>query len=613
MTVTGQPPTTLNSGGPDVYPGGLSIPDPYSGLATWFVDAITGSDAGSGHTAGYTYKTIDAALIDVFPIGNPGNRRIVVKSTGTYYPGGTPNSNRGSYFPAGGPDAAHPCVIQGDPSNTVFPTIDAQLGGCSNITGITLGVTTTVTVGDPLSGPSRQPFAVGQNVVLGATTGQAGAIVGTTQLNLATVAVTATGGSAGAWTITFAVNSSGYGAWVSGGTVYSTQRSAFGIGNQGLFGTGPIAVANVVIRKLEMVNGIEDTIYFYNGTSSNINVEYCYFHGNRYPYSNPSSTGCISATSFNVSSGWTIRNCKFYDMGTRPGQVTTSGASSWSLNCIPIETYGTDTVTIKNCSFDHNYASIRLKLHDAGGAGGSGTANNWTITNNVFTQCGLAIMEDTQGGSIDCPSNWTITGNLCYGPLFPFGSVCEFWGYQGGSYQQGSNILWANNTAGEDVTRCAGWMGATGVVFRDNVFLGPTDRMTPDPADSYFTAPAAVVFSQLDYNVYGVNSNLWGVRWNQTAGHADYSYSTFAQWQAANTTPLGPSAPTPPPEFATTGDPDAHALYIPNLAASYNTNLKNFPNMAARNYTIAPGSPLLTGSSTGGRMGYDPTNSGPGW
>ena len=51
------------------------------------------------------------------------------------------------------------------------------------------------------------------------------------------------------------------------------------------------------------------------------------------------------------------------------------------------------------------------------------------------------------------------------------------------------------------------------------------------------------------------------------------------------------------------GDPDAHGLFIPNLPTAFNSEVKNFPNFATRDYTIAAGSPLLTGGSIPQRHG----------
>lgn len=612
----------------DSYPGGLTVADPYAALATWYVDDAVGSDAGSGHAAGYTYKTYDAALLDVFPIGNPGNRRIILKSTGTYYPGGSQTSQRGSYFPAGGPDASHPCVIQGDPSSTTFPTIDGQLNHACFITGVTRGVTTLVTFGNPISGPAVNPFSSGDTITINPPNNTNVPIVGLTNGTLhfsGTVAtVSSPGGSSGAWTVVLNFDSSAYTAWVSGGGIQLDMgRAAFAIGHKGDGATSAPA-SNLVIRKIEIINSSTGPAVDYRiGTSANITVEYCSFHGLRYNWSNPSSSGAISVANFNITSNWLIQNCNFYDMGTRPGEVTTSGASNWSLNCVPIETYGTDTVTIRNCKFDEVYVGIRTKQFDGGGVGGSGTANNWNILHNIFSRCYDGIIQGTNGNGFVANSNWTVSYNLFYGPSHPVGANSPL-ANAGFTWNQGSNIVLTNNTIAEDMSDGLHWMGATGVVYKDNVDLSTGNGywVDFDPLDAaYHGANNAIVFTTLDYNVYFQRA-AWILSWIQTNYNSSthpfskYKYTTFAAWQAANTTPLnesGAGTSPAPPEFASIGNPDAHALWIPSLGGGFTTLAANFTNVATRDYSIKAGSPLLTASSTGGKVGYDPTNIGPGW
>lgn len=77
------------------------------------------------------------------------------------------------------------------------------------ITAITKAVNAVVTINNT---SALNPFSAGQKV-------RFSNIVGMTQLNDQTVAVSATGGTAGAWTLTFLIDSTGYGTYTSGGTV----------------------------------------------------------------------------------------------------------------------------------------------------------------------------------------------------------------------------------------------------------------------------------------------------------------------------------------------------------------------------------------------------------
>jgi hypothetical protein len=505
------PSPLLIDGKPTVAPGGGFYADPYSGYATWYVDGATGVNTGNPgidrRPAGYIYKNYENALIDVFYIGNPGARRIIVRA-GVY---GPLSMAVGGYFPAGGPDSAHPCVVQGDPSLAAPPVIDGN--------------------------GSRAP--------------------------------------------------------------------AFGIGNLGQYNTGPVTVNNIVIRKLEIRNYQCDSVYFYWGPSSNVTVEYCNFHGNRYPPTNPGASGAIGVPSANCVNGLTVQNCKFSDFKTVAG--------GYQLNCVPIETYGCDNVTIRNCLFTGNYAAIRTKLKD-----GIGTANDWTIANNIFAGNYASIMEGTNGNFFFGPSNWIVSGNLFYGPALAGVGPPLGWDSQGYAATRGSNIAWVNNTFAEDTESDIGWIGATSVVVKDNLSLSARHFNSPDVTDAGETAQSAVAFVTIDNNVYG-NGAKWNLGWGHNASAFKYQYATFAQWQSAFARPLAPTGsavPLAPPELLTLAglhNPDRHGLWIPNLPAPYNTIAGNFPNAAARDYTIAVGSPLLTASTTGGRVGYDPTNIGPGW
>jgi len=371
----------------------------------------------------------------------------------------------------------------------------------------------------------------------------------------------------------------------------NTSNAAFGFGNQGSYNTGPITVTGAVVRKFEIRNFECDSCYFYYGTSSYVTIEYCYIHGNEYPTSNPSSAGGIGISSANCTSYLTVRYCKFSNFTTVSG--------GYQLNCVPIETYGSNYVTINNCLFTGNYAAIRTKLLD-----GSGTANNWTVSSNIFAGNYEAILQGTNGNGFLGNSNWVISNNLFYGPAQAMGGPLA-WGNQGYAESQGSNITVSNNTLAEDMTRAFGWIGATGVVVRDNVMMDSQHCWTPDKTDSYWTANSAIVFSQFDYNAYAVSSS-WGLDWNQSNYSMGHAFSSFKAWQSAYTSSSAP-------DLAGISNPDGHGLWIPNLASPYNTEAANFPNYASRDYTISAGSPLLTASSTGGPVGYNSANCGPGW
>lgn len=97
--------------------------------------------------------------------------------------------------------------------NSLNYNVDPLVG--SVITAITNAASAVVTI-NTVSGSN--PFAVGMDVSFFS-------VVGMTQINGLKGAVTAIGGSSGAWTITVAINSSGFGAYVSGGLI-SCPRQA---------------------------------------------------------------------------------------------------------------------------------------------------------------------------------------------------------------------------------------------------------------------------------------------------------------------------------------------------------------------------------------------------
>jgi Right handed beta helix region len=491
--------------------------DPYSGFATWYVNGTTGvNTANPGvdrRAQGHVYRNYENAMADVFYPGNPGSRRIVVQA-GTYAP---LSNSVGGYFPSGGPDAAHPCVIQGDPTLAAPPIID---GGMS-------------------------------------------------------------------------------------------QWPAFCIGSKGGYGLGGVDLGNIVIRKLDIRNFTGDSFYFYWGSSTNVTIEYCNVRGNRYPVTTPSSSGAIGITSANCLNGLTVRYCKFSDFRTLAG--------GYNLNCVPFETYGSDNIAFYNCLFDGCYSAVRLKLLEKGGHG-FGTANGFTIANNVFANCYAAIVVGTGSTYYISPSNWRVSGNLFYGPPLDVGggNSASAWmntGYVEAGAPRGNGIVWINNTFADDMSAGFGWIGAAGIVFRDNVCLSGRHFYTTSVA---MGGSNGDTFLAVDNNAYG-SGTRWNLGWSQDRYAFDYQYDTFGQWQSAYTRPRrvgGEAAATPPPDFAAlpgSHNPDPNGLWIPSLRAPFNTLRGNFPNSAARDYTIAAGSPLLTASSTGGRVGYEPSNIGPGW
>jgi hypothetical protein len=365
------------------------------------------------------------------------------------------------------------------------------------------------------------------------------------------------------------------------------------------------------VRKLQLQDFSATAIHVASSTTAYLQIEYCYFK-NFYYNGGDSSAGGFAHPFHQSSSNWLIQHCKFENFGLLKGNSypDSTPAHYGNENCSSIETYGANNVTITNCSFVNTVGAINLKLANQN----PNHTDNWNVTNNVFTGCRRGIFQNSASGNFEYGSNnWIISGNLSNGTSIttpgaltaPTGAIMP--GFPG------SNITFVNNTVGETVSQGFAWWGATtlggtvpGLIVKDNIWLCPKQsRITADPSDTYFGADSASVFSYCDYNVYGPSANQWQIDWHQTLFRATYQYTTFAQWQAANTTPLGPGAPTPPADFAVIGNPDPNGRQLANLA--------DFPNSASGDYTLAGGSPLLTASSTGGRVGYDPTNSGPGW
>jgi hypothetical protein len=637
---------------------GLNVIDPYSSVPAWYVDGANGTDvtqpgvAGPNgrKPAGYVYRTYDNALLDVFYASGAtiGQRRIIVRPfNGVYYPGGNYHANIGSYFPAGGADAAHPFIIQGDPTSAVLPKIDGRASTACDITNITNSNPVRVYFSDPLYGPAENPFSVGQKMQI------AGVYFAPTNANPPTVPYT--GGMhkmnempAGGWTVTNAGGSAGS-WWVEIGAVNSTidnvdwfaydargktpatgfpndngdfvcaPTSAVVIGAKGGYGAADLQIANVTMRKLDIGNGLADMVYCYfgaggTGTSSNVVAEYCDFHDIYYPPAHPSGTGGFGCPNNETANYLTLRNCKFRNIGLRVGYTNwaDTDGTHYSGNCVGFETYGSRNVTFQNNLFENisGIGGIFLKL-----AGyHPNNCDNWTVANNIFKRCmcGFAYF-GASGNSIDPASNVSFTGNLFH-TAHPNGSnSVGFGGSTTSGQPRGSNVEFSNNTVAEDMHGSFGWLGATDVRVKDNVILGLIGRQTKD---GVAVANEIVNFSYFDHNFYGSASNAansWELSWNDALYLPGYTYASFDQWKVAYSSPVGRLAPTPPPELASVGDPDQNGGSILQLTAPFNTVAYNFPNMGTRDYTLRAGSPLLTRSSTGGRVGYDPTNCGPGW
>lgn len=116
----------------------------------------------------------------------------------------------------------------------------------ATVTAITQAASAVVTINTVGS----NPFAVGNTVGL---TG----VVGMTQINNVNAKVTATGGSSGAWTITINVNSTGFGAYVSGGTMTSPFPFAL------TGGPSPLTSLSQVIR-------YKNRLWFIQANTSNV-------------------------------------------------------------------------------------------------------------------------------------------------------------------------------------------------------------------------------------------------------------------------------------------------------------------------------------------------------
>lgn len=607
----------------DIYPGGLAVLDPYASYQTWYVDAVNGADVGSpGNVkpAGWTYQSYDNALLDVFYAAALGPRRIVVKPTATYRTGVLGGTSRGSYFPFGG-SAQYPYVIQGDPSTTTLPVIKGGWTTTCAIHSITNATNAVVTFNNPGNGPAVNPFRVGDFVEITNVTGMA-----INDLLVPDNVVTAIGGSSGAWTVTLSTNSTALGSATNDTGYIYFNCPAFSAGNQGGYGTTGNSVSNVVIRKFEFTEGVADCLYCYDGpgaggATSNLVIEYCYAHDWYYPPNNPSGTCLIGCPSNESAQNLTVRFCKLdkfglhvVDSGVFNTYAAQPGSSvNYSGNCVPFETYGSDNCVFQNNKFTNCWFAIWQKLANQF----PNHCNNWLIDKNIFATSYQSIgLSGASGASADGSSGTVISNNLFYGkhPTYGTGYAMLFQG-SGHVGFQGSGMTLNNNTFAEDLSGAWFWMCTANCTWKDNVVLGPFFRISLDPVDT--NSDSAITFTQLDYNCYDSTTAPFQITWNGTSFFNLHDYTTFAQWKTAFSVPrdhTGAATGPAPPELS--ADPDAHGTYIPNLSASFNTGLKCFPNRAAHDYTITTspaGCPLLTGSSTGGRLGYDPTNIGPGW
>jgi hypothetical protein len=354
----------------------------------------------------------------------------------------------------------------------------------------------------------------------------------------------------------------------------------------------------VTVRKIGIRN-LTANAFSGDGTVTNLTIEYCACHDIYYNTAGDSSVAFFGSAFDQAATYIIVRYCNLYTFNN-----SSAPFGPFNYNCNIFETYGSNNVQISNNYMAFSNRMLRTKLADGGTGGTSGHADSWTVQNNIFSNAYSALQQSTQGNNANGLSNWTVSNNLFYGTLSAYGNGGNAMGGKGElvtAYSQGTNISFTNNTFAEDLTNALNWCSvSSGLVFRDNVVMcssgtSATVVYTPTTATNF-----GVVFSQIDYNAYiSTGTNPW-----QT--DAAHNFSTFALWQNAYTA-------TSTPCLATTGNPDAHGIWIPNLSASYNTEVKNFPNYATRDYTLVAGSPLLTASSTGGAMGCNMATVGPGW
>jgi hypothetical protein len=160
------------------------------------------------------------------------------------------------------------CGIAFDP----FSNSSAQ-----TITGITAAASAVVTV----SSTGSNPFTIGQAVVFAS-------VVGMTQINGLSGTVTATGGTSGAFTATTSINSSGFTAYVSGGTAVGLPFSKATI-----TGISVAASAVVTLNPGNAINPFQigETVYF-SGVSGMTQIN--------------GLTGTITALTMTYSSSCTI-------------------------------------------------------------------------------------------------------------------------------------------------------------------------------------------------------------------------------------------------------------------------------------------------------------------
>jgi hypothetical protein len=326
----------------------------------------------------------------------------------------------------------------------------------------------------------------------------------------------------------------------------------------------------ITVRKVGALNHC-NAIMRCSGTQTFLVFEYCACHDVYYNTQGDSGVGFLASGFNQAMSQITLRYCNVYNFGTI------------SQNNVAMETYGSDNVTVYNCYFAAIIFQLRLKLF----GDGTGTADNWNVYNNIFSNGFNSISHGTQNNTAKSPVTWTISNNLFYGSFPAYGHGGSAWGcgLLVGVTTLGSGISWTNNTFGQDINNGPGWAGSTGLVFRDNVVMATAKQWSSGRSA---TSNSDVVFAQADYNAYlGAGSAGWHLNMDAS------TYSTFALWQAA----------TGVPDLAVITSPDPNGVNIQALGGGFNTVAANFPSFASHNYTLAGGSPLNTASSIGGPLG----------
>jgi hypothetical protein len=97
------------------------------------------------------------------------------------------------------------------------------------VSGITKAINAVATISDA---SLTHPFSAGQVVVFSGVNGM-------TQINGQDLTVSAAGGTTGAWTLTFALDSTGYGTYTSGGAIKSSAKAILNSLQRGAAGLSP--------------------------------------------------------------------------------------------------------------------------------------------------------------------------------------------------------------------------------------------------------------------------------------------------------------------------------------------------------------------------------------